>query len=127
MGRIAWLMVATVLLAGCGSAEGGETPVTSSTTQARQAEAWEQVPAKDREAFLALLARIDPGLAGDDTQRQRSLRRAVSTCQDIDEGHAGDELAARVSYRFTGGQATVSIGEARKVAAAARKLICPSL
>lgn len=127
MGRIAWAVVALVVLAGCGSGEGEQAPATSSSAQARQAEAWESVPAKDREAFLAVLASIDPGLAGDDTQRQRSLRRAQDTCLDIRQGHGGDELAARVSYRYTGGQATVTIGNARKVIAAAKKLICPSL
>jgi hypothetical protein len=113
------------MTAACGGDDKAAAP--SPSASASRPETWERVPAKDREALLTYLAKIDPGLAGNDAQRKRSLRRAVDTCNDIAAGKKGTELAIVVSQRYTGGQARVTIGDARRVAAAVQRYICPAL
>lgn len=125
------VVLAAGALAGCGGESGSgvaaSPTLTSEVTREAALEKWERVPAKNREAFLTYMGRIDEGLAGSEAQRKRSLRRAVYTCMDIGKGTSGEKLAKLVSYRYTGGQATVSVAEARRVISATRKWICPAL
>lgn len=117
-------------LAGCGSSGAGEQPSASAspTPSASQAEAYEQVPAKNRAAFLKVLGRADPGLIDGANQRERGLRRAVYTCRDIEnDGLRGTKLAIRISQRFTGGHGDVSIAEGRVLGKAIVKYVCPAL
>lgn len=86
------------------------------------------MPDKDRQAFLTVLGKADPGLIDGDNQRERGLRRAVYTCRDIEkDGLEGTKLAVYISQRFTGGHGDVSIAEGRQLAKAITKWICPSL
>lgn len=117
-------------LAGCGSSGAGEQPSASAaaTSSASPPEAYEQVPAKNRAAFLKVLGRADPGLIDGDNQRERGLRRAVYTCRDIEkDGLSGTRLAIYISQRFTGGHGDVSIAEGRVLGKAIVKYICPAL
>jgi len=99
---------AGLLLGGCGGGGGGASASSPSASVSGSVspspEEWEKVPAHDQDAFLAVLERADPGLVDGHNQRKRGLRRAVYTCRDIEDGLSGNELAVRVSQRFTGGQ-----------------------
>lgn len=116
-------------LTACGSsseAQPSESPTAPRSSA--QAEAWEQVPAEDREAFLAVLGRADPGLVDGANQRERGLRRAVYACRDMErEQLSGTKLAIYISQRFTGGHGDVSIAEGRVLGKAIVKHVCPAL
>jgi hypothetical protein len=125
------VVLAAGALAGCGGeSEGGAkaSPTATSEVMLRpDLEEWERVPAKDQQAFLTYMGKIDKGLAGNEAQRKRTMRRAVYTCIDLGKGTSREKLAKLVSYRYTGGQATVSVAEAKRVISATRKWICPAL
>jgi len=133
MYRYGVVLLACAVAAGvsaCGAgADAGEPSKSAVPAQGtRSPEAYEQVPAKDREAFLTVLGRADPGLIDGDNQRERGRRRAVNTCRDIEkDGLSGTKLAIYISQRFTGGHGDVSIAEGRVLGKAIQKYICPAL
>lgn len=91
-------------------------PPSSAPAPARR-----QVPrptAAQAEAYLAAIARIDPGLVAD---RERALRRARGVCDRIINPRGGNvTLEYYTAYMLSGGDAVIDEGQARRVIAAVR-------
>lgn len=101
-----------------GSAEEADPPVASAPSSPQEQEG---LSAGKRQALLAELRRIDPGLVADE---ERAVRRAESVCQDVREGKTPAQVAKNAQLRFTGGNATVDAEQAGKIVAAVKRHMC---
>ncbi|MCF3131955.1 hypothetical protein [Streptomyces olivochromogenes] len=77
--------------------------------------------AAEEKQLLRKLTSINPGIT---VNRERAIRRSVSTCQEIQDGQKGKQLVKDVSYRFTGGNATVDERQAAEVIQAVKDTFC---
>ncbi|TDD70352.1 hypothetical protein [Actinomadura rubrisoli] len=105
------------------------SPTAPAPSRPTTSEAWTQVPAARRTAFIAYLRRLDPGLTPSSPgARPRPLRRAVSVCYDIFAGKPTATVLRNTALRYNGGQASVPPGsvKAQKIFTAARRWICSS-
>ncbi|MEV4320983.1 DUF732 domain-containing protein [Microbispora rosea] len=109
-------------------ATGDEPEPKASTTSSSQQHTEPAVPdvpdlkGAQRDAYLAALGAIDPGLV---VNEERAVRRGQNTCLDILEGKSTSTVVHNAQVRFTGGDATVSAAQARQVVKAV-KAWCPA-
>jgi hypothetical protein len=79
--------------------------------------------AEQRAAYLAALEKIDPGLV---VNEERAIRRAVRVCERIINPPGGTmSLEKYVVEELSGGNATITTGQARQVIKAV-KAWCPA-
>jgi len=79
------------------------------------------VPAEDREAYLAGLTDIDPGLT---VNEDRAISRATNICLDIEQGKAAATIISNTAERLSGGNATIDEAQAAEAVELARAHIC---
>lgn len=118
------LILISLALAGCGGGDAAAPASPSPTSSSARPESWERIPEAQREEYIGALERIEPGLV---VNEERALRRGVTTCDNLKEGLTENAVAERARQRFTGGNATVDAGQARRIVAAAKRWVCPFL
>ncbi|MEV4457020.1 hypothetical protein [Microbispora sp. NPDC049633] len=98
-------------------ASGGEEPGPAASTSSAQPTSGAQVPSPDADqaaAYLDALRAIDPGLVANE---ERAIRRAVRVCERIIAPPEGSTMSLEryVVAELSGGNATITTGQARQV------------
>ncbi|MEU7410598.1 hypothetical protein AB0B40_14950 [Streptomyces sp. NPDC042638] len=126
------VLVVTAIANAGNSDTSGDTPAKAKTaakmSPSPKARPTHEAPAKldepnaaEEKQLLRKLTSINPGIT---VNRERAVRRSVSTCQEIRDGQKGKQLVKEVSYRFTGGNATVDERQAAEVIQAVKDTFC---
>ncbi|MFF4542488.1 hypothetical protein [Streptomyces aureus] len=93
----------------------------SSTAPAK----FDEPNAAEEQQLLRKLKTINPGIT---VNKDRAVRRSVNTCREIQSGQKQKQkqkqLVKDVSYRFTGGNATVDEHQAAEVIKAVKDTFC---
>lgn len=126
------LVAAVLMLAGCATPEPTPTvtvtvtetpaPAPTVTVTVAPAEAESGAATPDRDAFVAALAAIDPGLT---VNADRAVSRADDICLDIEQGKTDEQIVRNTELRFEGGNVPdLSADQAREIVEAARSYHC---
>lgn len=126
------LIAAVLMLAGCAAPEPAPTvtvtvtetpaPAPTVTVTVAPAEAESGAATPDRDAFLAALTAIDPGLT---INADRAVSRADDICLDIEQDKTDEQLVRNTELRFEGGDVPdLSVDQAREIVDAARSYHC---